>query len=200
MSGAESDRPRAAWVGPLLIAVVLLAVIGGVVGFVLGTGGEKPDGVKTAATGPSLTPDPDPTGETDPTPYEEVTSAPQQPVRTTAAAAGGHERPTTCPEHTVRLAGAYAKFSLLLYLRTDKSEVWICADEYGTLYYQGHSGRPGEKLVEGENALFLNSISRTDDGYVAVNTVGDKTTRYLVSRQKLIIEYPDGRRDTQPAI
>ncbi|MEV0732994.1 hypothetical protein [Polymorphospora sp. NPDC050346] len=203
MSVFDTDRPRGAWLGPLAIAVVLLAVIGGAVGFLLAnTGGDEGRGTG-AGPGPTVSPTlvaeaPDtPTDAPDPT-Y--ATTPAGQPVRTTAA---GHGRPTTCPAHTgtlAREAGSAGDLSLTLYLRTRHSEVWICTDRHGTLFYQGHSGQPGEKLVEGRNALFLTDVSAAGGGYLATNHTGRGTTRYLVTADKLVIEHEGGGTETQAAI
>ncbi|BCJ63884.1 hypothetical protein [Polymorphospora rubra] len=203
MSVFDTDRPRNAWLGPLAIAVVLLAVIGGAVGFLLATNGGDDEPGLGAGPDPTVRPTlvaeaPDtPTYAPDPT-YAPTPTG--QPVRTTAP---GHGRPTTCPAHTVTLAretGSAGDLSLTLYLRTRHSEVWICTDPHGTLFYQGHSGQPGEKLVEGVNALFLTDVSATGGGYVATNHTDRGTTRYRVTADKLVIEHEGGGAETQPAI
>jgi hypothetical protein len=172
-----TPRPRV--VGPLLVALVFLAVIGASVGFVLGNwgGDDAPDtGVDTGAgqdvdvnITPSLRPSP------------------------TASPAA-----TECPTHTRQKAGK--ELTQVLYVRTERSEVWICVDADEDLYYQGHTGQPGEELIDGENAIFLTDVEPTQYGYRARNTSGDSVTEYMVSSKELIIQTPDGTRATEPAL
>ncbi|GAA4706516.1 hypothetical protein [Phytohabitans rumicis] len=165
MSDPSQARPRI--VGPLLIALVLLAVIGGSVGFILAmTGDSSPP--RSSPSSPSYSP---------------------SPSSTPAA---------RCPASTEELAGR--ELTQVLYLRTALSEVWICADADGTLFYQGHAGQPGEELVDKENALFLTDVEQTDYGYRARNSAGGTTTEYRVSPDELIIQPPKGSTETQPAV
>ncbi len=88
------------------------------------------------------------------------------------------------------------------------SEVWICKDSRGTLFYQGHrrsaaelAGAAREKLVDLDNALLLAEVkSNGSTGYVATNRDGSNITTYRVSTTVLVIEFPDGRSSTENVI
>jgi hypothetical protein len=162
-----AHRPRAAVAGPVAIAALFLAVIGASVGFVLGARAEDREQHRPAAIDPGAPP-----GEG---------QNPQPPPPPAGKA---------CPEHTEQLAkehGSPGGLKQKLYIRTDQSEVWICIDSRGTLFYQGHRGAPGEDLVEGETALFLTDVETDGDGYAATNNTGKNTTRYEVTPAKLVI-------------
>jgi hypothetical protein len=172
---AEDSRRRGASpVGPLLLAVIFLAVLGGGVGFSLGTLSKHQRNAATTQSDGSGTSTPDAGNGTGTTP---------------AVSQGSAKR---CPQHTEQLAGA-GQLTQLLYLRTAQSEVWICKDRNGTLYYQGHKGGPGDPLVEGSTALFLTDVQReqnTDNGYVATNTdPAGPITKYHVRPRRLVREY-----------
>jgi hypothetical protein len=168
-----TPRPRV--VGPLLVALVFLAVIGASIGFVLGNwgGGDSPDTGAGREIDEPFTPSPLPSPSPSPS-------------------------TTACPDYTRQKAGK--ELTQVLYVRTDRSEVWICVDANEDLYYQGHSGQPGEELIDGTNAIFLTDVEPTQYGYRARNTGGDSVTEYLVSSKELVIQTPDGTRATEPAI
>ena len=154
--------------GRLLVAVIFLALLGGIVGYGLGVLSKRDRA--TAASGAT----------------EATTSA------------------THCPSHAESLAGV--ALYRVLYVRTAGSEVWICRDAGGRLYYQGHRGQPNEQLVESQNALFLSAVvSDGDDGYVATNTSsGGRITKYHVTPDQLVTEFinydPPQAATTQPAV
>ena len=169
---AEDSRRRGASpVGPLLLAVIFLAVLGGGVGFSLGTLSKHQRNAATTAPDGSGT-DTTPTATTD--------------------TGGGPNPGKRCPPHTEQQANA-GPLAQVLYLHTAQSEVWICKDRNGTLYYQGHKGGPGDPMVEGSTALFLTDVRKeqgTDNGYVATNTdPAGPITKYHVRPHRLIREY-----------
>ena len=94
----------------------------------------------------------------------------------------------------------------VLYIRTDQSEVWICKDKSNSLFYQGHLLAPGEQpanraVFTDTNSLILQTVSRDGSGgYVAENSDGNGTTRYLVSTERLVIQRADGRTDRQDVL
>jgi hypothetical protein len=176
-------------VGPVLVAAIFLAVIGASVGFVLG-GRDGGNGGNGTAGGPSspayTTPDTQPDEQPNPQPPPPPPPQDNDPPPT-------RDR---CPRQTERLArqaGSPGGLQLKLYIRTDGSEVWICQDSGGTLFYQGHRGGPGQRLIEGQNALFLTDVVAEGDGYLATNRSGDRVTTYRVSTSQLVI---DGRNGT----
>jgi hypothetical protein len=172
-----STRAGRSSAGPLLLAVIFLAVLGAGAGFSLGTLAR--DSHASAST--DDTSGQPPAGD-DHTPDAGATTG------GTPTSSGGPR----CPAHTEQQAGV-APLTQLLHLHTAQSEVWICQDKDGTLYYQGHKiiNRLDEELVEGTNALFLFKVDHEGDGYVATNTdpSNGHVTRYHVTRDKLIIEY-----------
>lgn len=172
--------PRPRIVGPLLVALVFLAVIGASIGFVVGNRGDDPQN-----TGADRN-----TGEDIGDPFMPSTSPSPSPSASPSS--------VTCPTSTRQKAGR--DLTGLLYVRTGRSEVWICADADEKLYYQGHSGPPGEELVDGSNAIFLTDVEATQYGYRAFKSSGDSVTKYMVSSKELIIQTPDGVRRTEPAL
>jgi hypothetical protein len=161
-------------VAAVLLALAVLAVLGGVFGYLLGNKAKNNgggDGGPSAGPGQS-TPAGDP-----------------------------------CPSfilNAARAKGAKAPLTLRLFMKTQKSEVWICADGGGRLWYQGHSIRqaryPDELPIEGVNGLLLGNVNGTDNGrYVAVNQDQNGRTTYTVSKDELVIER-NGKKSTEPAV
>ena len=195
-------RRRPAIAGPVAVAALFLAVIGASVGFMLGArekAGSDDGGRQDAGqvVNPTQPPAVTPTGDETP---------PEQPGTTGGTGPGGQteEIPTKdrCPRHTEWLAkkATNGGLELKLYIRTDKSEVWICADSDGELYYQGHRGPPGERLIEGENALYLDSVAPYAGGYRATNRAEDGSlTSYIVDTNELEINQRSGN-EKQPVV
>jgi hypothetical protein len=163
--------------GPLILAVIFLAVLGGGVGFSLGTLAKHQR--NAAATQDQQA------GQDNGTGQHNGTGG-----GTGAGSGGGQNGKKPCPQHTVDQAGA-GQLTQLLHLRTNQSDVWICQAQDGALYYQGHRGPPGENLVEAKNALFLPNAQRENgDGYVATNTdQSGRITEYHVTVDRLVIKY-----------
>jgi hypothetical protein len=164
-------------VGPLLLAVLFLAVLGGGVGYSVGTL-TKSQHSGSSGPGGASTPDAGTTTES-----ATGTGSPAATGPSNAAAA-------RCTKHTEDLAKA-GPLTQLLYLHTQYSEVWICKDGAGTLYYQGHSGPPGQDLQEHVNALYLTEIQREgENGYVATNRDDNgRVTEYHVTTTRLIKKF-----------
>jgi hypothetical protein len=164
--------------------VIFLAVLGGGVGFSLGTLAKHQH---NAAANQAAT-QPDPTTSTR---GDNGTGAGNGTGGGNGTGnGGGQNSKQRCPAHTEGQANV-GQLTQLLYLHTAQSEVWICADSTGTLFYQGHAGQPGEDLVEGVNALFLTDVKRENgNGYVATNTDGQgQTTKYHVTATQLVKEF-----------
>jgi hypothetical protein len=166
----------------LLLAVVFLTVIGAAAGYVVG------HKVRETRTGGPATEE-TPTG-----------------AATTTGAASATK---TCLDVTERDAKSRFRspggLVQVLYIRTAKSEVWICRDKADNLFYQGHllaaGEQPGNRApFTDDNSLILQTVSRDGTGYVAENSDGNGTTRYRVSAARLVIEYPDGRTERQDAV
>jgi hypothetical protein len=187
-------RSRSAVAGPVAVAAIFLAIIGASVGFVLGTRGDDNGGAASPNSGvetPTQTSPPD-DGETE-EPQQVGGGEPPAPPDAAETTTGDR-----CPRHTVRLArdaGAAGGLERKLYIRTNKSEAWICVDTAGRYFYQGRSGQPWNRFVEGQNALFLTEVWADGDGYRATNA----DTTYHISTAELVIEDGSGRR-VQPVV
>lgn len=179
---ATAPRRTGSKVLAVLLAAVFLGVIGASVGYIVGTrvnqaradaqgGGSTGDGTGGTHTG-------------SPTPR---TSPPGPP----------------CPRPTIELAHAKGApagpLYRVLYVETEKSEVWICRDSSGRLWYQGHrksspdARYPAEDLVDGRTSLLLGQVNVTvanqRDQYLAVNVDPNNgnQTRYAVTTERLVI-------------
>ena len=180
----EPARRTSGKIIALFLAVFFLAVIGASAGYILGLRAKH-----------HRTPAPQPAA-----------------VATTSAPATAPPAAKACPPETER--DAKQKFKSpgglvqVFFLLTDKDDVWICRDSAGALFYQGHvlsdaerQGGPREPLVDQKNSLLLKSVKADGNGgWIAENTAGGRTTRYLVSAAKLVIEYANGTRETHQAI
>lgn len=210
--GEYDERSRPAVWGPVLIAVIFLAIIGGSAGWVLGDRAQAADERRTAeeqryGEQPGGALPPEAIGEDPPANDGTVDGGDQGGGD--QGGDGGHDGGVDhtapggnrCPEHTLDLIaqrGVAGDARLVLYLRTERSQVWICAVG-DTLFYQGHRGGPGGRLVEGYNALFLTTVERAGHGYLATNKSRNGTTTYDVTKERLI-RTTNGRPDTEPAI
>jgi hypothetical protein len=169
MSGAER-RPFAV---PLIMALVFLAIIGASVGVVAGLTRGDDDGNDQGS---------DLAGYQSPSP-DAATGSPASPEP------GGPLSPAGvgCLETTAsaaRRAGAKGELVRVLYLQayeagrsSRKIEVWICQDEAGRLFYQGHEGTPDDRgfSATSDRSLFLSSVQARDGGFEAKN--GDTAYR-----------------------
>jgi hypothetical protein len=191
---AYQERSRPAIWGPVLLAVIFLAIIGGSIGWVLGS--RERAAAERAADEQVL-----PQGGA-PTRQPAV-----EPVDgNDGGGTNGGERPVSgrgdgCPEETARLAadaGARGELSRALYARTDGAEVWICVDAAGRLFYQGHRGGPDDPLIEGKTSLFLTDVSAEGGGYRAVNTTRDGVTTYAVDCERLATSHAGGDKSGEP--
>lgn len=180
----QSSSPRRTVAGPLVLALVFLAIIGGSVGAVLGLRADSdPDGGGHAGNGAA----------TGTRPTGDSTQPGTEPA----------PRDRACPavtDQAARAEGSPGGLSYLLYIRTDQSEVWICRDTAGRLWYQGHRhlGSPTVDLPAptSDNTLFLTDIrAEPDQGYVATNAGRTGTTYYRVSRTWLVIDNPGEAND-----
>jgi hypothetical protein len=164
----EQTRSGGTLAAQVAVAALFLAAIGGSVGLVLGLRDRPSQLAAHTATSPTAGPASTPSGK-------------------------------SCPAEAVDLVhrlGVDGAVTQVLYIHTERSEVWICQDARGKLYYQGHDYTLGAELNEGVNALFLSEVHRQDDGYLAVNPNGTGgTTTYLVTPQKLEIDLPGDKKD-----
>jgi hypothetical protein len=170
-------RSRGTVLMQVLVAAVFLAVIGGSVGLALGLR-ERDQGTSGAGDGGRAVQQ-----------TQEQQAPPDQPTGQRSSS-GGSSPP--CEERIQRQAGR-TDLVQVLYIQTKLSEVWICRDDSGALYYQGHRFGKNDRL-------FLTDVEQRGDGYVATNATGDGTTVYRVSRQQLVIDNLDGDPEVQPVV
>ncbi len=107
--------------------------------------------------------------------------------------------PDRCPILTqlaVRARGLPADLKLIIYIEAERAgssnaEVWICSNEVGTLFYQGHVKNGPFLAATSNNTLLLGdgirgTVEVEGTGWVATNVVDDRTTEYHVSAEKLV--------------
>lgn len=182
--------------GPVLIAALFLAVIGGSAGWVLGQQHTKEAAQGLDTGGPGL----DTAGD-DVTVGDQGRDGDDGQGEGAPGGDGGQQpwtppaddvSPKRCPTHTVDLArkvGATGDLARVLYVRTTiggvGTQVWICRDGAGQLFYQGHQFGRGAEFNESYNSLFLPTVEVRGDWYVAVNETSSGRTVYQVSRDGL---------------
>jgi hypothetical protein len=151
--------PRRPLFFPVVIATVLLSIIGMSAGLVLGSRHEEPEraGDQTAYV----------------------------PTQQGAV-------PVDCPPEmhaTARKLGYDLPMTQVLKVRAPKTgtEVWICTDPNGKLFYQANRGGYENRWIEGDTALFLENVVAHGDGYLATaadgNTFDVNTERLAVVRK-----------------
>ena len=196
---AYEERVRPAVWGPVLIAAVFLAIIGGSAGWIAANQANAED---RAAQEQQR--DPGAGAPDDQRPVAPEPTADDGGGNDGGNDGGGRDEagPDACPRHLRELAGrdgAEGSLELVLYLRTTRSHVWICRDGSGRLFYQGFRGKLGTPMREGDNALYLTDVGGEGDTYVATNRADGRTTTYRVSREALVITDGDGKSRTEPA-
>jgi hypothetical protein len=183
------DAPRRSGGGrtalAVFLAVAVLAVLGSVFGYVLGTRANENKQASGGATPPG----------------------------SNSPAASGSAGPL-CPDFiaTAIVAKNGTKpVTERLYLRTRTSEVWICADGSGALWYEGHDARKGvypqTTPQEGVDSILLpgvNGINQDANGntryYVTNTDPAGKTTKYTISPDELDVTHPDGTNEQQKRV
>ena len=171
--------PRRQLFFPVVIATVFLSIIGMSAGLVLGA--QRKDADRAA-----------------------LQDQQRQQVAPTDAGATTPATPSpsgpACRKETQKAAGQFGATGTLrvaLQIRTETSEVWICADEAGRYYYHANRGGPGGPWIERKTALFLPGVRRDGDEYLA--TASDGAT-FSVTSERLHIEHADGEPETQKAV
>jgi hypothetical protein len=165
----------------VFLAVLFLAVLGSSVGYLAGRQvqahreaqqtGDQTGGGQTGG---------DQTGGNTPTPTE-----------TTSSRLPG----THCPDISER--DAKTQLVQLLYIKTSRSQAWICRDSDHKLWYQGHVG--SDPQFTDSNSILLPDVHDGGDGtYTATN--GSDGTKYIVSKKSLVIQEPGGSPATEPAV
>jgi hypothetical protein len=173
---SASDEPRRGGAGRTVIAVLLalavLAVLGGVFGFVLGSNAKENAGGTPGGGGGQTSPAGDPC----PTFIQ------------TAARAKGAKAPMT-----LRLYMTTTKSEVWICATAD-GRLWYQGHSIRQSRY------PDELPVQGVNGLLLGGVNGIDrDQYVAVNQDQNGSTTYTVSKDQLVIER-NGKKSTEPAV
>jgi hypothetical protein len=178
-----------------LLAAFFLTVIGASVGYLLANQAENQR--RAAPAPPAATGEPAPTSpgtEPGPTTAGPTTGpttppavSPTEPVATTPAA-------EPCPPVTQRAAlaaGSTGGLTVRLYVRTARSEVWICRDRASRLWYQGRLLAQPFTAATSNSSIFLGDVATETGGYVATNYDPAGDTRYHVSRTVLVLQFVD---------
>jgi hypothetical protein len=177
---------------PVLIAAVFLTIIGVSVGLALGARARD-----RAAQAPARTPG---VAVTSAAPSADRLAAPSAATGPSAAA-----RP--CPEETQRESrrlGAQGRLVVRRHILTGDpgatrgvSDVYVCADARGELYYHAKSGDPAAPWIEGTNAILLGGVRQAGGVYVATSESSTGAYTYEVFADRLRITRPGGEPETQ---
>jgi hypothetical protein len=169
------DEPRGrSATGAVIIAVIFLAILGTGVGIVLGSA-NKNNGDDQAGGDPTPTASVTATGE----PSAGSTGG-GKPTKTPTSGTKSYA-PTArdkCPEQTQEAAGT--TMSVKRYIRTSRSEVWICTGG-GKTVYQGRIRGSQFSAATSGTTLFIGSVRYEAGVYAATN--GD--TVYFVGPDAL---------------
>lgn len=181
------DEPRGrSATGAVIIAVIFLAILGTGVGIVLGSAnkgngddraGGEPTPTATATDGPSAS-----------------ATGGGRPTNTKAPTGAKTYAPTTrdkCPEQTQEATGT--TMSVKRYIKTNRSEVWICTGG-GKTVYQGHRLDKPFRAATSDDTLFIGSVRYEAGVYAATN--GDTT--YFVGPDSLRREKNGVEEATEP--
>ncbi len=171
---------------PVLIAAVFLTIIGVTVGLSLGARARDRAEAPTGAPARSAAPFPAPSAAG---------------TRPSSAAA------SMCPEQTQqdsRGLGAQGRLVVRRHIVTGDpaatkgvSDVYVCADARGRLYYHAKSGDLAAPWLEGGNAILLGGVREAGGVYVATNESPAGTYTYEVFADRLRITRPGGKSETQ---
>jgi len=163
----DLSPPRRPIFFPVVIATVFLTIIGMTIGFMLG---ER---------------------------HRNRTPASDQYVTGTPTTDNATRPPTgtPCPDATLKIAaekGFPTDLRQIFKVHTNNDTyVWICQDNAGSLYFQSQTHTDDGLLVQNRNGLFLSQvIRRGDNDYLAT---ADNGNRFLVSEERLEVQFADGR-------
>jgi hypothetical protein len=193
MSDIDVEPRNRSAMGAVIIAVIFLAVLGTGVGIVLGSQAKKDNDGDNVANNTTTSASPSPTVTATETPDPGNTDATR-----TRTPTGGNKtyRPTAkndCPQQTDEAVGA--DLSVVLYIKTNRSEVWIC-EGGGRTVYQGHVLGGGFPAATSSSTLFIGSVHYEAGIYAATN--GDTT--YYVSPERLRITKNGNDISNEPAV
>ncbi|WP_309238686.1 hypothetical protein [Actinoplanes aureus] len=107
-----------------------------------------------------------------------------------------------CPDQTQKMGakqGADGELRQVMWVRTNrKTEVWICEDRSGRLFYHANKGGTEAEWIEGKTALFLTGVWSEGDGRYAAQAFDGNI--FSVDRKRLLISYADGDREEQKVV
>ena len=177
-----------------LLAAFFLTVIGASVGYLLAKQAEnqRQAAPTVAATTAGSAPTATGPAPTTPAPTTMAPTTPPAASPTTPAAATPAAEP--CPAVTERAAlaaGSTGGLTVRLYVRTVRSEVWICQDRQDRLWYQGRLLAQPFTAATSDSSIFLGDVATEAGGYVATNYDPAGQTRYHVSRTVLVLQFVD---------
>jgi hypothetical protein len=195
---ADRDEPRGRQATiAVIMAVVFLAVIGASVGYLLGT--EKREKANKVAgqqtTEPTAAPTDLPTGGPE-------TTGPGNTGGTTRTRSPNPTKsypPTrrdACPQQTAEGVGAASSgdLNLVIYVRTARSEAWICQYQ-GRSFYQGHVRGKAFPSATSDGSILVTNVRYEGGVHAATNG----NTVYYVSPERLRIER-DGKEVTNESV
>src|SRR5688572_8013228 len=177
-------RNRSATIA-VVVAVIFLAVLGTGVGIVLGSQAKDDRDGQNVANNSSASASPSPTVTVTQTRSPDTGGGGNAGgTRTKTPTNTKSYRPTArdrCPQQTEEAAGT--AMTVRLYIKTSRSEVWIC-EGGGKTVYQGHVLGSGFPSATSNSTLFVGSVHYEAGIYRADNGA----TSYFVSAERLRIE------------
>jgi hypothetical protein len=158
---ARASR-RGGGVAALLLAVLFLAVLGGSVGYLVGRQVKAHRAAPVDSQRPPVS-----------------TGTPGSSASSPAQDDGGQH----CPKISER--DSHKSLTQVRYLKTHRSEVWVCRDPDGGYWYQGHN-LAGD-IDTDKFGILVGDVSKQEGGlYVATNPKDG--TQYLIYADKLVIK------------
>jgi hypothetical protein len=194
MSDFDGDNePRSRAPIAIAVAVVLLAVLGGSVGFIVATANRAENNAHKSGQGGPSSAAVTPTTQAA-SPSGRSTRGSSQPTSTRSAKSYPPATGNDCPQQSDDAAGV--GLTLVQYLRTARSEVWICKDG-GKLYYQGHvRGQDFTAATTECCSIFLTDVVQQGGAYRATNV----DTIYIVEPNRLRIQKNGAQVADEPAV
>jgi hypothetical protein len=190
VSDYDDGRGRGRHTVAIVIAVVFLVVLGASVGYILATNHQGKDDDGGTGQGPT-TPTTTATGNGGGGSKSTRSATPSTRPSTSYPPANG----ANCPAQAREAAGG-GPLTLVRFLLTARSEVWICRDNPGNLYYQGHVRGTSFDAPTSSTSIFLTGVREEGGNYRATN--GD--TQYVVSPDHLRILKNGVETNNEPSV
>ncbi|MFC6569859.1 hypothetical protein [Actinoplanes utahensis] len=161
---------------PVVIATVLLTIVGMVGGYLLAEQRER---------------------ASEPVPSDSASDFPSEYPSGPPVKLVGKEPCIPETQTAGERAGAVGELRRVLYLKTKKSEVWICQDQAGSFYYHANRGSRAD-WVENTTALFLHNAQPDGRGGYTATAVDGKV--FSVNSARLRITALDGASRVEEAV